>query len=146
MRSLKLLSLFFVLLFAFTACKKDDDPKASASDAIIRTWQIQKMTAKVGGFEMVFYEKGKTDNVQDFSKFRLTFQKDGKYTGSDEEGNKTAGTWALKENNTKLVIDEGTADSATFTVSKLSASNLDYSLTQTEDGVTSTVNFFMIPA
>jgi hypothetical protein len=145
MRHLKFLVIFFALVVAFSSCKKDD-PKATKTSDIVRTWQVNKLSAKVGTFELVVYEKGKNDNMQDFSKFRLTFQKDGKYTGVDDEGQKTGGTWAFKDNETKLVLDEGTSSAVTFNIQKLSSGNLDISTTQTEDGVTSVVTFFLIPA
>ncbi len=150
MKHLKVLSVLFLLIFVFSACKKDDaattTTTASKSDLIAKTWQVQKITAKVSGLELPLYEKGKTDNQVDFSKFRFTFTKDGKYSGTDLDGQSQAGNWKFTENETKIVIDAGTADEVTFTLSKLTSSNLDFYMKVTEDNVESTVTYYMIPA
>lgn len=148
MKHLKVLSVLFLLIFAFASCKKDDTTTTttSKSDLIAKTWQVQKLTAKISGLELPLYEKGKTGNQVDFSKFRILFTKDGKYTNTDQEGTVTSGTWKFIENETKIVIDAGTAEEVTFTFSQLTASNLDFYMKVTQQGNETTMSYFMIPA
>lgn len=148
MKHLKALSVLFLLIFVFASCKKDDattPTTASKTDLISKTWQVQKLSGKASGFDLTLYEKGKTDNAMDMSKFRLAFAKDGKCVMTDPDGIPATTSWKFTENETKIVIGTGT-DQVTFTLTKLETGNFDFFLKETDQGTETIVNYYMIPA
>jgi hypothetical protein len=140
MRYLHLTFLVFLFAFLFAGCKKEDK-SPTKTDLIARTWQVNKVSGNVSGFQIIIYEKGKSDNAQDFSNFRMTFEKNGNVSIISNDGEKLTGKWAFKENETKLEISG--EETTLFNLLQLTSGNLDIASKDDESGAI--VTFFLIP-
>jgi hypothetical protein len=133
-------SLVFVLL---TACKKDTAP--TKTDLLARTWQADEAIIQQGAITLTAYKKGGSNNLADFSKFRLIFKKDGTFNSTDADGTAAQGTWKFVNNETQLEIKEGSDPIQLINILKLTSTNFDVSFSETEQGVTTTVTLKLIP-
>lgn len=131
------------LLFAVGCSKKSVDP--TKTDFISRAWQIDEATVTQGAVTVTAYKRGATQNLADLSKFRLNFSSNGTLVGTDQNGVTASGTWAFLNNETQLSLKQGNDPAENATIIRLTTSNFDFSVVETEMGVTSTVTFKMIP-
>lgn len=135
---------FFLLVFALlTACKKDTAP--TKTDLLSRTWQADEATIQQGAITLTAYKKGGSNNLADFSKFRLTFKKDGTFNITDANGTTAQGTWKFVNNETQLEVREGSDPIQLINILKLTSTNFDLSFSETEQGVTTTITLKLIP-
>ena len=107
MRNLLFLSLLAICLI--TSCSKSTTvtPAPTNTELIsATTWQPNKVTASVG-LTLTAYTKGGTGNLIDFSKFKLTLAKDGKYTAINYDGTATAGTWKFTNSEKSFEQTDG---------------------------------------
>jgi hypothetical protein len=142
--------LYLLFIAAILVGCKDDEGKSSKTDLLTaKSWHITKWEATFqGNTEDVTdeFSDGPCDN-DDSSKFH----KDGKYeekTGAqkcDVDDEDSTGTWAWKDNETKITINiDGDVTDATLV--SLTSSTLKVSLTGGDlaPGVTLTITFSAI--
>jgi hypothetical protein len=117
MLSTRFLSLLFVLLLVqVTACRdKADDPEPLSRSQMLtaKTWKMNKVLGN--GIDIT-----NQPQVQEYKDMQLSFKEDKTYTIVSTTGTIT-GTWALEENDTKLVFDPDTATEDTWDILELTA-------------------------
>lgn len=95
-------------LIGASSCKKDDVPAKESQvkkDLMAHTWQMEKVIEYTSGNATVSYQRGATDNQEDYSMIRQTFKADGSITYVDQSGEAgTDGTYSLLNNDTKIKI------------------------------------------
>src|SRR5690348_4761371 len=95
-------------LIGASSCKKDDVPAKESQvkkDLMAHTWQMEKVIEYASGNATVSYQRGATDNQEDYSMIRQTFKADGSITYVDQSGEEgTDGTYSLLNNDTKIKI------------------------------------------
>ena len=95
-------------LISASSCKKDDVPAKESQvkkDLMAHTWQMEKVIEYTSGNATVSYQRGATDNQEDYSMIRQTFKADGSITYVDQSGEAgTDGTYSLLNNDTKIKI------------------------------------------
>lgn len=95
-------------LIGASSCKKDDVPAKESQvkkDLMAHTWQMEKVIEYTSGNATVSYQRGATDNQEDYSMIRQTFKADGSITYVDQSGEAgTDGTYLLLNNDTKIKI------------------------------------------
>jgi hypothetical protein len=144
MKQICLIFGFIIILFS-TSCNKKETTLNNA-DLLARTWQADEVTAVQGAINGTFYKKGVSNNLLDFSKLRFTFNATGTFVFTDQDGKIGAGTWSFANNDTQILLKSGTDPVETLTVTRLTASNLDFSQTETITGQgTLTITLKMIP-
>lgn len=123
MKNLKLIvMLLAVASLTLSACKKEE-PAAPAADKktlLSKTWKISE-----------FYEDGQQINDPSLSSVRLTFNANGTYTAIGF-GDNASGPWEFNSDQSRIVMDKGTADEWTVSIGTLSATTLK--ITWNEDG------------
>jgi hypothetical protein len=131
------LSLFiFALIFGLMGCNKGSDP--SPADSIRKTWKVATASQTAAGQTTQLYTEGGSNNLQDFSKFRLQFTDNTNYSYTDYvSGNASVGTWAFDNagSPTKVNFSSGplngiSADIASPTKTNLTDLNLNISYTE----------------
>lgn len=70
-----------------------------------RNWVVNVVNYQADARKNVLYERGIDANLHDFSKESFKITEDEKVVYTDEGGIKHSGTWDLKDNNTKLLME-----------------------------------------
>jgi len=70
-----------------------------------RNWVVNVVNYQADARKNVLYERGIDANLHDFSKESFKITEDEKVVYTDEGGQKYLGTWDLKDNNTKLLME-----------------------------------------
>lgn len=70
-----------------------------------RNWIVNVVNYQADSRKNVLYERGIDANLHDFSKESFKISADEKVIYTDEGGQKHVGTWDLKDNNTKLLME-----------------------------------------
>ncbi len=70
-----------------------------------RNWMVNVVNYQADARKNVLYERGIDANLHDFSKESFKISTDEKVVYTDESGKKHNGTWDLKDNNTKLLME-----------------------------------------
>jgi len=134
--------LMVVLAFSFVGCSDDDDASPSKTEMISKKWIYDEVSIMPFG---TIYKRGASKNLSDFSSDYAEFKSDGTYTfvSIDEGETETEiGTWTFLNNESQLSLtSEG--ETVIGNIIKLSASELEYSYTDPEEGLTATAK--MIP-
>lgn len=131
MKNIPLLLLVVLAVTLLTAYQKKDEPLTISRSALLtaHSWQVEKVTAshQTGIATVTVYKQGSNHNYQDFSQYKLTFQEDGTYQGTDENGHSGSGTWKLTNNASQLSVDHGTkvSDLVTLTDSIMNIQAID---------------------
>jgi len=132
-----------LVVLTFTSCEKDStsDPKV---ESIVGLWTISESSfdATINDVDMIPYimdafgvtqELAETFTQEYFQEITGTanFKEDGNYTMATNSKTNT-GTYKLNADNTKVTMDEGTADEMILDIVSLSSSKLELSFTETE--------------
>lgn len=72
---------------------------------ISKNWVVNMINYQADARKNVLYERGIDANLQDFSKEGFKISPDEKVVYTDGSGKKHNGTWDLKDNNTKLIME-----------------------------------------
>jgi hypothetical protein len=70
-----------------------------------RNWVVNVVNYQADARKNVLYERGIDANLHDFSKESFKITTDEKVVYTDEGGQTHVGTWDLKDNNTKLLME-----------------------------------------
>ena len=70
-----------------------------------RNWVVNVVNYQADARKNVLYERGIDANLHDFSKESFKITENEKVVYTDEGGQKHLGTWDLKDNNTKLLME-----------------------------------------
>ena len=70
-----------------------------------KNWMVNMINYQADARKNVLYERGIDANLQDFSKEAFKISPDEKVIYTDGSGRKHSGTWDLKDNNTKLIME-----------------------------------------
>ena len=70
-----------------------------------KNWAVNMINYQADARKNVLYERGIDANLQDFSKEGFKITSDEKVVYTDGSGRKHSGTWDLKDNNTKLIME-----------------------------------------
>ena len=70
-----------------------------------KNWVVNMINYQADARKNVLYERGIDANLQDYSKEAFKISPDEKVVYTDGSGKKHHGTWDLKDNNTKLVME-----------------------------------------
>ena len=70
-----------------------------------KNWIVNMINYQADARKNVLYERGIDANLQDFSKEAFKISPDEKVVYTDGSGRKHSGSWDLKDNNTKLVME-----------------------------------------
>jgi len=70
-----------------------------------RNWIVNVVNYQADTRKNVLYERGIDANLHDFSKESFKISSDEKVVYTDEGGQKHVGSWDLKDNNTKLLME-----------------------------------------
>ena len=70
-----------------------------------KNWMVNMINYQADARKNVLYERGIDANLQDFSKEAFKISPDEKVVYTDGSGRKHSGTWDLKDNNTKLIME-----------------------------------------
>ena len=70
-----------------------------------KNWIVNVVNYQADARKNVLYERGIDANLHDFSKESFKISADEKVVYTDEGGQKHIGTWDLKDNNTKLLME-----------------------------------------
>lgn len=131
MKKNSLTTLFTALvgIVLLASCKKSTDAapvptvQAELTDKI---WRMEKVTEVHSGTATVIYQRGATNNQEDFSLVRQRFNNDGTLAYTDETGaSGTNSHWELLDNNTRLKITFG-GFGVTFEQFTISAAQFSY--------------------
>jgi len=140
--SMKKTIMFFVftlgLVMFFPSCSSDDDSSNSAS--VVGKWNFSKMSTVINGVASpeMDYDGNETGCAKDF----LEFKSGGIYTETDYFGSaceldSSTGTWI--QSGSTITITEG-PDVITAQVISVTSSVLKVKATETDSGITITVN------
>lgn len=110
--SLKTIFTALVGIALLASCKKSADAtpvptvQAQLTDKI---WRMEKVTeVRSGAAANIIYQRGATNNQEDFSLVRQKFNSNGTLAYTDETGaSGTNSHWELLDNNTRLKITFG---------------------------------------
>jgi hypothetical protein len=105
MKKTFLLSLsVLALMLTFTSCKKDKAPDSPTKQALMaHTWQMETVTGFSAGVPNVTYQRGASNNEEDFSMIRQTYKSNGTIQWVDEFGDSGSNaTYSLLDNDTKI--------------------------------------------
>ncbi|MDZ7898946.1 MAG: hypothetical protein U5N85_13110 [Arcicella sp.] len=72
---------------------------------ISKTWIVNMINYQADARKNVLYERGIDANLQDYSKEAFKISSDKTVVYTDGSGKKHNGTWDLKDNNTKLIME-----------------------------------------
>ncbi|MCU0467187.1 MAG: hypothetical protein MUF58_01185 [Arcicella sp.] len=72
---------------------------------LAKNWVVNVVNYQADARKNVLYERGIDANLHDFSKESFKISADEKVVYTDEGGKKHVGTWDLKDNNTKLLME-----------------------------------------
>lgn len=105
MKKTFLFSLFILALtLSFTSCKKDKAPDSATKQALMaHTWQMEMVSEYDSGVPHVIYQRGASDNDEDFSMIRQTYKSNGSVQFVDEFGETGSNAkYSLLDNDTKI--------------------------------------------
>jgi hypothetical protein len=100
--------LCYLIIFThLLSCKESiNNSIPPSTDLTSTTWQIQKSSAKGGGYNLNFDKNVDYDPFQ-LAKVRVKFEPNGSVSGIDNNGNVVkGGVWKLIENETKLEVSD----------------------------------------
>lgn len=100
-----LLSILLVVVIG--SCKKENvvTPKTKTELITAKTWVYDEYLREYNSSSAIlYYKKGKTSNLIDLSKNKVTFKPDGTYTEINEAGNTLNGTWSFRNGETQIVV------------------------------------------
>ncbi|WP_276495690.1 hypothetical protein [Pontibacter litorisediminis] len=123
MNKLKLLTLFFASLSLLTlvSCDKDDDQDLSKTEMLTGgEWTGNQVYS--GGVNVTTQVEALLES--DISSAKFNFAKDGSYTIKFDGNTISSGDWQFGSSEKTIVLDEGTEDENTYTVNKLTPSDL----------------------
>ncbi|MBK7883675.1 MAG: hypothetical protein IPJ81_07615 [Chitinophagaceae bacterium] len=105
-------TLLVVLTFTSSSCQKEISKEDAGTDAkgllTAKTWQMQQVTTVENGISTIEFKRGAQNNLNDYSKMRLTFKPDGSMIFIDELGDQlnNASYVLLNDNkNLKITVD-----------------------------------------
>lgn len=131
--------LFIVLVLlissvSFSSCKKDDEE--TRKDLLTGRWEGETITSNATLNGIAFPAE-----TESLSGSFIEFKSDGTYTSDDNEAFEGSGTWKFSNGEKDIIMDEGTDDEITFTITSISSNDLklSYSEQETEDGFTISV-------
>lgn len=134
-KSMYWLAVLLVSIVTFSSCKKDDEKEVTVKDKLVARWTGESITTTVtiGGVPL-------GTDTESFTDAYLKFNADGTYEGSSNDEGEIVfddGTWKLQNNDTQIVIDQGTSDEMTFTIKTLTSNDLvvEFSEEEVEDGI-----------
>jgi hypothetical protein len=81
-----------------------------------RNWVVNVVNYQADARKNVLYERGIDANLHDFSKESFKITEDEKVVYTDEGGQKHLGTWDLKDNNTKLLMEFEDGEEVSFDI------------------------------
>jgi hypothetical protein len=101
-----------------------------AAELILGDWVYDEISLSSGAKNVVIYKKGgkNTKELEVLSGLSYSFLKGGILAGTDQKGNKKAGTWALSNQDKKVSINDDSSKSD-YDIEKLTEKNFDYSQT-----------------
>ena len=93
-----------VLILNFTSCKKDKAPDSATKQALMaHTWQMGTVTEYNSGVASIIYQRGASNNDEDFSMIRQTYKSNGSVQFVDEFGETGSNAkYSLLDNDTKI--------------------------------------------
>lgn len=110
MKNINLLSLALLILISFS-CKKDNNdndpvkPKTKMELMTGKTWMYDEY---LRGYNIsntvVYYKRGKPNNLLNWDQNRVTFRTDGTYTEITPTGGTISGTWRFLNNETQYEV------------------------------------------
>jgi hypothetical protein len=83
---------------------------------LARNWIVNVVNYQADARKNVLYERGIDANLHDFSKESFRITADEKVIYTDEGGQKHVGTWDLKDNNTKLLMEFEDGEEVSFNI------------------------------
>jgi hypothetical protein len=128
----KIVILLITVTVAFSACKKEKPAPTPPTnkELLTKAWKVNEA-----------YVNGQLSSDPSWSSFRITFKTDGTYTSAFGTGN-GSGVWEFNSDQSRVILNKGTADEETMEIKKLDESTFNMKET---DG-TDTLELFMIPA
>jgi len=89
-----------------------------------RNWVVNVVNYQADARKNVLYERGIDANLHDFSKESFKISADEKVVYTDEGGKKHAGTWALKDKNSHLVMEFEDGEEVSWNIIHLNRNQL----------------------
>jgi hypothetical protein len=122
-KNLNYFILLFACILAFSGCKKDNDKPVTKTDILsAKAWKLQDMLA----FGQNVTSLGLGSYLGSLTNADFKFNKDGTYTATNRATNAASqGKWKFGNNETQLILDEGTSDQTTYDIITLTTTNLD---------------------
>ena len=143
----KLIILFvFVLVTGLNLTSCSSDNESTSSSSIVGKWNFSKYSTTFNGVTSpeMDYDGNESGCPKDFIEFKTGgVYNEGDYSGSTCVLDSFAGTWVQSGSN--ITITEGT-DVITAQVVSVSSSVLKVKATETDSGVTITVNITFVKA
>lgn len=95
-----------VLLFNFTSCSKENVGHSPTKQALIaHTWQMETVTEYNSGIPHLVYQRGATNNEEDYSNVRQTYKSNGSIQFVDQFGESGSNaSYQLLDQDTKIRI------------------------------------------
>lgn len=125
MKSIHLLFILVLMLSIITGCKKDDGPDAAPTKTQLLTakaWKLDKIMAL--GFDVTSLLG--EEALGELSNSNIQFKADKTYTSINRTTNASNnGKWEFTADETKVILDKGTANEMTLDVVQLADKNLD---------------------
>jgi hypothetical protein len=137
----KIIVLFAFALISilnFTSCSSEDD--SSTSSSIVGKWNFSKISTTINGVTSpeMDYDDNELGCPKDFVEFKTGgIYTEGDYSGSTCLLDSSAGTWVQSGSN--ITITQGT-DVFTAEVVSVTSTTLKVKATETDSGVTITIN------
>jgi hypothetical protein len=102
----------------------------TAAELILGEWVYEEITFTSGTKNVVIYKKGgkNTKEMEVLNGISYSFQKGGILGGTDQDGNKKTGNWALSNQDKKISLNDDSSKSD-YDIEKLTEKNFDYSQT-----------------
>lgn len=125
MKSYQFLFALVITLSLLAGCKKDDDKEAEPTKTALLTakpWKLDKIIA----FSQDVTNLLGAEVLGELGNSNVQFKSDGTYESTNRTTNaKTSGKWEFNTEQTKVILNKGTARELTLDVIQLSANNLD---------------------
>jgi hypothetical protein len=129
---MKKLVILFLAVAAFAACSKEEGIAPNAEKALTRqAWK---------GDQVMINGQTDTSGFFDIKDMQITFEDGGTYKTKDGS-NESTGKWELNDDETKLIMDKGTADEETWDLIDCNKKKL--TMKTTEQG--NTIQFSFLP-
>jgi hypothetical protein len=121
-----------VFSVSLSSCKKDPVTQESATKKALmaHTWQMETVINYSSGTPVISYQRGGTNNQDDFSMVRQTYKSNGSITYVDSFGESGSdGTYELLDNDAKIKIGGGASGFSLIGENlKVTASEFAYTL------------------